>query len=178
MVTVSTLARRGGLSRTTVLYYESIGLLAPAYRTPSNYRYYGEREVERLRQIRAYRDAGLELDDIRVVLDRPGRDAAAVLSRRIVELDAEIARLREHQRAIARLLPGAGAAGRDQMVSKDKWVEIMRGAGFSDDDMDRWHAEFERSAPAEHGEFLAFLGIPPDEIEQIRDWSRRHAGRA
>ncbi|MCL4846808.1 MAG: MerR family transcriptional regulator [Acidobacteria bacterium] len=177
MVTVSTLARRCGLSRTTVLYYESIGLLAPAHRSPSNYRYYGEREVERMRRIRAYRDAGLALTDIRVLLDRTGQDAATVLSRRIVELDAEIARLREHQRAIARLLPGTGVAGRDEMISKEKWVEIMRGAGFTDEDMGRWHAEFERSAPAEHQEFLQFLRIPAEEITKIREWSRTEAAR-
>lgn len=172
MVTVSTLARRCGLSRTTVLYYESIGLLKPARRSSSNYRFYGEREVQRMRQIRVYRDAGLGLADIRAVLDRPGLDAAAVLSRRLVELDAEIARLREHQRAIARLLPGTGALGRRGMISKEKWVEIMRAAGFSEGDMHRWHAEFERSAPAEHQEFLEFLRIPSEEIEKIRGLSR------
>jgi len=173
MVTVSTLARRSGLSRTTVLYYESIGLLAPAYRSPSNYRYYGEREIERTVRIRAYREAGLGLADIRLVLDRPGHAAATVLSRRIVELDAEIARLRAHQRAIARLLRGTGAQERDEMITKEKWVDIMRGAGFTDDDMHRWHAEFERSAPAEHQEFLEFLRVPGEEIALIREWSRR-----
>lgn len=177
MVTVSTLARRCGLSRTTVLYYESIGLLKPARRSSSNYRFYGEREVQRMRQIRLYRDAGLGLADIRTVLDRTGQDAAAVLSRRLVELDAEIARLREHQRAIARLLPGTGALGRREMISKEKWVEIMRGAGFSEDDMHRWHTEFERSAPAEHQEFLEFLKIPAEEIEKIRSLSRGHGKR-
>jgi hypothetical protein len=58
------------------------------------------------------------------------------------------------------------------MISKEKWVEIMRGAGLSEEDMHRWHAEFERSAPAEHQEFLEFLRIPADEIEKIRGWSR------
>ena len=63
------------------------------------------------------------------------------------------------------------------MISKDKWVEIMRGAGFSHDDMQRWHAEFERSAPQEPQEFLEFLGIPAEEIEKIRRLSRGHGKR-
>jgi hypothetical protein len=39
--------------------------------------------------------------------------------------------------------------------------------------MHRWHAEFERSAPAEHQEFLEFLHIPSGEIGKIREQSRR-----
>src|SRR5581483_3911414 len=106
-LTVTHLARACGLSRSTVLYYESLGLLQPARRSAGNYRLYGEGELERLRQVCRYRDAGLKLGDIRSVLDGPRGDAAAVLQRRLMELGGEIERLREHQRAIARLLGGA-----------------------------------------------------------------------
>lgn len=58
------------------------------------------------------------------------------------------------------------------MITKEKWVAIMRGAGFAEADMDRWHREFERAAPAEHQEFLEFLHIPAEEIKAIREWSR------
>jgi DNA-binding transcriptional MerR regulator len=173
MLNVTALARGCGVSRTTVLYYESAGLLKAARRTGSNYRVYGECEVERLRMIRVYRAAGLAVADIRALLDRAGSDATAVLRRRLVEIDAEVARLRGHQLAIARLLPGAGALGRKDMITKDKWISIMKKAGFSQDDMHRWHAEFEQSAPDEHQEFLEFLHIPPDEIRQIREMSRQ-----
>ena len=57
------------------------------------------------------------------------------------------------------------------MVTKQKWVEIMRAAGFSEEQKHRWHREFERAAPAEHQEFLEFLHIPPGEVKQIREWS-------
>jgi DNA-binding transcriptional MerR regulator len=178
MLNVTALARRCGVSRTAVLYYESAGLLKPARRTASNYRLYGDRELERLRMIRVYRAAGLAVDDIRALVGGPGTNASAVLRRRLVEIDAEIARLRAHQLAIARLLPGAGALGRHDMITKDKWVSIMRKAGLSQDDMHRWHAEFERSAPDEHQEFLEFLHIPPDEIRTIREMSRKAQGRS
>jgi hypothetical protein len=58
------------------------------------------------------------------------------------------------------------------MVTKEKWTEIMRGAGFTNDDMQRWHQEFEKSAPQEHQEFLEFLHIPKEEVKSIREWSR------
>jgi DNA-binding transcriptional MerR regulator len=178
MLTVSALAKRCGVSRSTVLYYESVGLLTGPHRTDANYRVYGEAHLDRLRRIRAYREAGLGIDDVRALLDGHPGDAAAVLSRRLVEIGAEVARLRDHQRAIARLLPRTGAIQEDQVISKDMWVAIMRASGFTDADMHRWHAEFERSAPAEHQEFLEFLRLPADEIARIREFSRAGAPKA
>jgi DNA-binding transcriptional MerR regulator len=171
-LTVTQLARACHLARSTVLYYESIGLLARPRRTPGNYRVYTEKDLDRLRQIRAYRDAGLELGDIRSVLDAPQTDAAAVLRRRLVELSAGIEHLQEHQRAIARLLKTTDRLRRISMVTKEKWTAIMSAAGFTRDDMRRWHAEFEKSAPQEHQEFLEFLHIPTQEVTSIREWSR------
>ena len=171
-LTVTRLARACGLSRSTVLYYESVGLVKPARRNSGNYRVYGERDLERLREVCVYREAGLTLSDIKAILDRPRGDAATVLQRRFVELGVEIERLRGRQREIARLLEGANRLRRMQMVTKDKWVEVMRKAGFSDEQMRRWHTEFEKSAPDEHQEFLEFLHIPAEEAQRIRAWSR------
>jgi MerR family transcriptional regulator, thiopeptide resistance regulator len=177
MLTVTRLARSCGLSRSTVLYYESIGLLKPAPRSAGNYRQYGTRELDRLRQICVYRDAGLKLQDIRTIMSRPANDAASVLKRRVTELNSEIEKLREHQRSILRLLGAGKLFGAKQMINKEKWVQVMKAAGFSEEAMRRWHAEFEKAAPAEHQEFLEFLHIPVQEIETIRDWSRK-AGTA
>src|SRR5215467_13795969 len=153
MLTVSKLARNYGLSRGTLLYYESIGLLRAPLRTGSNYRGYGEKEAARLRQICVYRSAGLRLADIREILDGPDSGAAAVLNRRLVELDRDIEKLREHQRAILKLLKVKASLRRQKVITKEKWVAIMRGAGFSEPDMRRWHVEFEKQAPEEHQEF-------------------------
>ncbi len=172
MFTVSGLARRCGLSRSTLLYYESIGLLKSTSRSPGNYRQYGERELARLQQIRAYRNMGLGLADIRTILGRPASDAASVLKRRVLELDREIETLRAHQRAILQLLENRGFR-RLEMVTKEKWVAIMKGCGFTEEQMHRWHVEFERSAPDEHQEFLEFLHIPADEVARIREGSRK-----
>ena len=174
MLTVTRLAKRCGLSRSTVLYYESIGLLRASARSPGNYREYTEKDVERLRQICAYRHVGLSLGDIKSVLGAASSDAAAVLERRLLDLDREIEALRGHQRSILRLL-GHKSLRRNQMITKDKWVAIMKGCGFSEAQMDAWHAEFERSAPDEHQEFLEFLHIPAQEIRQIREYSGKAA---
>jgi MerR family transcriptional regulator, thiopeptide resistance regulator len=177
MLTVTKLARRCGVSRTALLYYESIGLMPPPGRTGGNYRCYSEADAERLLAIRAYRNAGLSLEDIRILLktrSRPGGDASGVLKRRLVELDAEIEALRAHQQAILQLL-GSRALRKAEMITKQKWVSIMTSCGFSEEQMHRWHAEFERSAPDEHQEFLEFLHIPEPEIKTIRELSRTGA---
>jgi DNA-binding transcriptional MerR regulator len=170
MLTVTRLAKSCNLARSTVLYYESVGLLRPPRRSDGNYRVYSVNDLDRLRQICLYRDAGLTLGDIRSLLDAPRNDASGVLERRMVEIGQAIERMREHQRAIARLL-NSREMRKDKMITKQKWTSIMSGAGFTEEDMKRWHMEFEKSAPAEHQEFLEFLHIPADEIKTIRAWS-------
>jgi MerR family transcriptional regulator, thiopeptide resistance regulator len=178
MLTVTKLARRCGVSRTALLYYESIGLMPPPQRSGGNYRSYSEKDAERLSAIRAYRNAGLTLDDIRAILKTRSRDgdacgsASGVLKRRLIELDAQIDTLRAHQHAILKLM-GTKALRKAEMITKEKWVSIMKSCGFSKDQMHRWHAEFERSAPEEHREFLEFLHIPDAEIKTIREQSRK-----
>jgi len=172
-LTVTHLATACGLSRGTILYYERLGLLAAARRSSGNYRVYGEKDLARLRQICICRAAGLKLNDIGRLLTETHGDAAAVLKRRLAELDGEIEKLRDHQRAIARLLKDTDRLRRFPMVTKEKWVEVMRAAGFTEADMHRWHAQFEKSAPAEHQEFLEFLHIPTAEIASIREWSSK-----
>lgn len=173
MLTVSQLARLCGLSRTTLLYYESIGLLRPASRSNANYRRYSTKELERLRMICAYRDAGLRLGDIQQILDEQSNEATAVLKRRLVELDGEIETLREHQNAILRLLQAGDGRWRTLEMTKEKWVSIMHAAGFGEEDMRRWHKQFEQQAPEEHQQFLEYLQIPTGEIGKIREWSRK-----
>lgn len=173
MLSVSQIARRFGLSRTTILYYEARGLLKPALRTGAEYRLYGEKEARVVEQICLYRSVGLSVARIRAMLANPETEVAALLRRRLQELDAEIHRLRDHQRLILRLLENKNILRRTKSMTKEKWVSIMKAAGFSEADMRRWHREFERAAPDDHNEFLRYLHIPQAEIQSIRDWSSK-----
>jgi MerR family transcriptional regulator, thiopeptide resistance regulator len=173
MLSVSQVAKRCGLSRTTVLYYEACGLVKPGLRSAAGYRFYGERELRVLEQVRLYRSVGMSVKDIRQLLAGPDTDAALLLKRRLRELDLEIVQLRAHQQAILRLLRGQNTLRRIRNMTKEKWVGIMKASGFKETDMHRWHREFERAAPEEHQEFLQYLHIPAEEIRSIRDWSRK-----
>lgn len=172
MYTVSQLAQACGLSRGALLYFESIGLLRAPPRTSGNYRNYTQSDLERLKQICVYRAAGVKLRDIREILDQRQGGAAVVLKKRLSEIQQEIEELRSHQKATLALLQSRDSLRRTKKMTKDKWVGIMRSAGFTDEDMHRWHAEFERSAPNDHQEFLEYLHIPAEETQRIREWSR------
>ena len=178
MISVGRLARKFGLSRTTLLYYDRIGLLRPAARSESGYRVYGEAEVERLRMICSYRSAGLTLLEIKGLLERPEAPDEKTLRQRLTQLDRDIGRLRIQQRAILGILQSLGAATAINAIDKEAWIGILRATGMSDDDMSRWHIQFERDAPDAHHAFLLWLGIAEEEALAIRARSKRRRSKS
>lgn len=104
METISRLARRFGLSRSTLLHYDRIGLLRAPARSGAGYRRYGAEAARRLERICLYRSAGVPLAEIRRILDGPREGVAAALERRLVALREELARLRAQQDVIVRVL--------------------------------------------------------------------------
>lgn len=176
MLTISALARRFGLTRSTLLHYDRIGLLRPAERTGAGYRRYGDAEARRLERVCTYRRAGLSLATIAVVLGTPAARAEALRSR-FDDLDREIEGLREQQRVIARLLRSPELTSDTRALDKATWVSLLRASGLSDEAMDRWHGSFERNDPGRHRRFLEALGIPAAEIAQIRGKAARVAER-
>ncbi|MBI4832882.1 MAG: MerR family transcriptional regulator [Candidatus Lindowbacteria bacterium] len=172
MYTIGRLARKFGLSRSTLLYYDSIGLLRSSARTESQYRQYSESDSKRLEQICRYRRAGLSLKEIASVLDSRGNNLTKALEKRLEELNDDIGRLREQQRFILGILKGRQYRRRVKVMNAEVWMSLLRASGFSDKDMLRWHVEFERLAPEKHQEFLEFLCIPDEDIGRIRSMGR------
>ena len=68
-ITISELASKFSLSRSTLLYYDRIGLLRPNKRTWTGHRRYEQEDYERLRLICALRKVGLSLQDVIMLLD-------------------------------------------------------------------------------------------------------------
>ena len=174
---ISKIARACGLSRSTLLYYDRVGLLRPAGRTGSGYRYYTERDHRRLERIRHFREAGLTLKEIVTVLSTGGKPGAKLLETRMRETAASIVGLKNQQRLLAGMLSRIASGRRPRAVDKNLWVDMLRAAGMNQDAMNRWHTEFERRAPDAHNEFLLSLGIPEEEAARIRRWSRSEEGK-
>lgn len=167
MLTVTQIARQFGISRTTILYYEKEQLLMPAYRSENGYRWYGENEIERLTAITSYRSYGLSVSSIRSLLNRNGESQTQILKDHFNELEREIQNLRAQQKAVVVLLQEPSLL-EENIVNKERWVEIMVAAGFTETDMVKWHRKFEELEPMEHQKFLESLGISSEEITKIR----------
>lgn len=176
-MSIGQLAKQAGISRSTLLYYDSIGLLRPSGRSGANYRKYTADAVERLEKIRMYRQVGLGTGDIGRIMDSPRGGAKEILEKRFFELGREIARMREQQSVIVRMLKSSSLRRRLPAMDKEKWVALLRSSGLDEEGMNRWHREFEKLSPASHQEFLEGLGIAKEEIETIRKWSREENNR-
>lgn len=172
METIGRLARRFGLSRSALLYYDRIGVLTSSGRSAAGYRLYAEEDVARLEKVLLYRRLGLPLEAIGSLLAAAAGSVGEALERRLATIDEEIARLRRQQQVILRLLQDAGAGPRVRSLDREGWVALLRAVGLDGADMRRWHVEFERMAPEAHQEFLVSLGLAAAEIAAIRARSR------
>lgn len=171
MYTVGQLAKLFGLSRSTLLYYDEIGVLSPSARSASNYRLYSDDDVQRMERIKVYREAGLSLEAINSLLRDDSDSVPAVLERHLQELSREIARLRHQQHLMGELLGSAQMFQGSRSLTKDQWVALLASTGMTEDGMSKWHAEFEKNFPEAHQDFLESLGIPDEEIAMIRKYS-------
>lgn len=172
MYRISELARQFGLSRSTLLYYDRIGLLTPSGRSEANYRRYSGADRERLESISSLRKAGVDIEGIRTILDASEADgSSAVLRRRLDEIGREIGVLTTKQRLLAGMLRLQGEGGPKSAVDKEMFISMLRAAGMDDGALRQLHVEFERREPEAHHAFLLSLGISEPEAQAIRSWS-------
>lgn len=87
---ISELARRCGLARSTLLYYEKLGVIAGT-RAANGYRHYDEGDLQRLQMVQALQAGGLSLKQCLACL--AGEIDQAALQARVRELDKELARM-------------------------------------------------------------------------------------
>ncbi|MFC7380416.1 MerR family transcriptional regulator [Brevundimonas sp. GCM10030266] len=112
-LTISGLAREGGVGVETIRYYQRRGLLE----TPrgDGVRRYGEEAMRRLRFIRSAQTAGFTLEQISELLALDaGQDRARareLAQARLTELDAKIAELEAARASLRRLAKACGDGG-------------------------------------------------------------------
>ncbi len=104
MLSVGRVAKLTRVSTRTLRYYESIGLLQPATRNESNYRYYSADTPLRVEKIRDLQSLGFALEEIREIIDVAHQDIIKFLEVRLEKVKCEIAFLEERRRRIESLL--------------------------------------------------------------------------
>lgn len=67
-LTISQVAKRGGVNIQTIRYYERQGLLAPTSRTDARYRIFSSESVRRIRFIKRAQELGFSLKEIKDLL--------------------------------------------------------------------------------------------------------------
>ena len=169
---ISKLAKAFGLSRSTLLYYDSIGLLKPDKRASGDYRVYTDKHYDRLRQICQLRSTGLALKEIADILKQGKSHRAELLTQRLAAINSEINSLRSQQKIIVELLANKKLLKDTRVVTKDMWVSFLSAAGLDEQGMWQWHKQFEATAPQAHQDFLESLDLSKSEIKKIREKSR------
>lgn len=99
--TIGEIAERSGFTASSLRYYEGIGLVAPATRTPAGYRLYDDHVLDRLAFIARAKQLGCSLEEITDLVSIWDGENCGPVQRKFHELVTD--RLADAQRQIAEL---------------------------------------------------------------------------
>lgn len=125
MYTVGQLAAISGVSTRALRYYEELGLLTPQ-RKANGYRVYGPADVDALQQILLFRSCGVELEEIRRMLEAPRFDATGALRHHLKTLFAQKEELETLIATVEKTI--ASLEGRYDMTDKERFEGLKRKA--------------------------------------------------
>ncbi|MGA4840428.1 MerR family transcriptional regulator [Streptomyces sp. G45] len=97
---VGQVARLAKVTVRALHHYDEIGLLEPSERSHAGHRRYSDTDLDRLQQIRFYRELGFPLEEIAVLLDDPAADPREHLRRQHGLLTERITKLQEMAAAV------------------------------------------------------------------------------
>lgn len=130
---VNELAEVSGVSIRTLHYYDEIGLLQPEFRSPNNYRQYGEESLVKLQQILFFRELGFNLNDIKTFITRPDFNIIEALQSQRTLLQKKADRLQQLMVTIDKTI--ITAQGNKNMNIKEYYE------GFSDQQIEKYRNE-------------------------------------
>lgn len=134
--TVKKVAAMSGVSVRTLHFYDETGLLKPAFTKANGYRFYEEPQLLRLQQILFYRELGMELKQIKHILDRRDFEKVAALQSHRKVLQKKLARTRtlletidktiEHLKGKRKMKSNELFAGFRVAAGKDRFGEPIK----------------------------------------------------
>lgn len=169
MYSVGKISKMFDISRTALLYYDSIGLISPETRSPAGYRLYSQADVCRLEQIMVLRNAGMPIKQIQSLIAANEETIAfGKLMKRLRELNVEMEKIKNCQKQLIDILSSSSVT---KLFGKNDYKileDILRFAEIDSDKKEQWHREFELQSPELHTEFLKALGFNEEEIKDIK----------
>lgn len=116
---VGEVAKRTSVSVRALHHYDEIGLLTPSRRSDSRYRLYDESDLLRLMQIKALRQLGFSLQEIRNLLTTSDHPPLRTIEERIAAIDRQIEsqrQIRVHLEQIAVALRGGRSPSAAELI--------------------------------------------------------------
>ena len=177
MYTIRELSKKSGLSRTALLYYESIGLLTEEAHSDSNYRLYSDDSLKRLERICTYRDAGVPLAEIAHILRYESDVEREILEKTLCMLNRKAREIKESQEKIAALLhyeslsalPFAGVDTKAIMAS-------LEPLGIDERVFLQIHQILEQKSHDGHRSLLNLFGFSEDDANRIFEEINKEEG--
>ncbi len=174
---ISDAAKRAGLTKKAIRYYEQEGLIAPRVIGDNQYRDYTEEDVMRLSQIAVLRQIGLGVGDIKQALDHPDR-FLTVMEQHLLSIEKEVDRLTCNQQAIKDALKGMQMSGEQILPNVAEQIEIVKVNIEEISKRSPGYLQKQLSIlfPGIYGKmiglrFLPFLQEPVDSHEKEQAWS-------
>ena len=94
-MTVGEVSMLLGISVRALHHWDETGLVHPSRRSAAGYRLYCEADIMRIQQVLVYRQTGMSLADIKMVLDEPETDAMTHLRRQRELVQGQISHLQQ-----------------------------------------------------------------------------------
>lgn len=167
MVTIGKLTKKYRLSRSTLLYYDKLGLLKPSERNDSNYRLYSEEDIKKLEFILRHREAGISLDDISKLMHLEQNNITDILSDRLKTIQSEVFLLKKQENMILSVLINEVTIGKQENFDRKSWTSLLKNLGYSEEDLTEWHIAFEKKSSQAHKLFLKALGMSDKERAEL-----------
>lgn len=103
-LTVGAAASRLGITVRTLHHWDAIGLVCPSGRSDGGYRLYTDADLGRIGRVLVYRDVGLSLDEIGILLESPAAHVDETLRGQRAELRQRIADLEQRGESLDRII--------------------------------------------------------------------------
>ena len=94
-MTVGEVSTLLGVSVRALHHWDETGLVHPSRRSAAGYRLYCEADIMRIQQVLVYRQTGMNLADIKMVLDEPETDAMTHLRRQRELVQGQVSHLQQ-----------------------------------------------------------------------------------
>jgi len=168
LYTIKQLCAKSGLSRSTLLYYDSLGLVSPSARSQANYRLYSDDDIRRLERVCLYKEAGVSLKEIRQILSLDENLERSILEKTMVMLNKQSQSIQEKQAKISVLLQkNEYELDSSFWLDKELVISALKSADFSADTLLKFHEILEDESPEKHQKFLDLLGFTEEEMKYI-----------